>query len=84
MPEGMETSELPWFIGQLPSKAAEFNIKGMSGGPIFGYSLGSDGGLRYWIVALQSRRSIPRPEIVLACASDGRIVGAALSCDAIL
>jgi hypothetical protein len=46
-------SVLPWFVGRCPDRKVK-NIEGMSGGPILGVHYNEDGGLSYWIVALQS------------------------------
>lgn len=53
-PEGRTPTRHPQFIGQLGDKSGLQSVKGMSGGPIFGFRLGPDGKLHYWIVALQS------------------------------
>jgi hypothetical protein len=67
MPKGSEPSALPMFIGELPEQVREFDIKGMSGCPIFGIRKNSDGSVYYWIVAVQSRRSGQDPLAILAC-----------------
>lgn len=58
-------SKFPWFIGQLIPPQTP-NIVGMSGGPIFGLRGTSDGGLRYWVVAMQSRW-FEQCRIILGC-----------------
>jgi hypothetical protein len=45
----------PWFVGELRDKTRIKDIEGMSGGPIFGFRGRPDGGLHYWVVAVQSR-----------------------------
>jgi hypothetical protein len=67
LPEGSGPSELPWFVGQLPERARDFDIAGMSGCPIFGVRQNSDGTSHYWIVALQSRRSNTDRLAILGC-----------------
>jgi hypothetical protein len=54
IPEKVEHSELPWFVGQIHPNADLPSIRGMSGGPIFGLKITPDRRIRYWIVALQS------------------------------
>lgn len=44
---------LPRFYAKLHDKLPLNDIDGMSGGPIFGFKL-ENGGLRYWLVAIQS------------------------------
>ncbi|MFK8251709.1 hypothetical protein [Ancylobacter terrae] len=41
------------FLGKLAPHPLE-SIKGMSGGPIFGFKKYEDGSMKYWIVAIQS------------------------------
>lgn len=55
----------PQFVGQLDPGLSLQSIKGMSGGPIFGFKHDA-GGLRYWIVALQSAWH-PQRRIVYGC-----------------
>ena len=63
-PEGTPPTRYPRFIGRIDRELAINSVKGMSGGPIFGFSLGPQ--VRYWIVALQnSWRPVER--IVFAC-----------------
>jgi hypothetical protein len=52
-------------MGRVSSAKAP-NIKGMSGGPILGLRGTPDGGLRYWVVALQSRW-FEQSRIILGC-----------------
>jgi hypothetical protein len=47
-------SNWPWFIGYVPPGQGVDNIKGMSGGPIFGFRIRGDE-LHYRIAAIQSR-----------------------------
>ena len=51
MPQGIRATRYPRFIGQLDDRV-KIDIKGMSGGPIFGFKKGCND--RYWIVAIQS------------------------------
>jgi hypothetical protein len=44
-----------WFIGQIPAECKTVDIKGMSGGPIYGFRRNENGRLIYHVVALQSR-----------------------------
>ncbi len=44
-----------WFIGQIPAECGTVDIKGMSGGPIYGFRRNEKGDLIYHVVALQSR-----------------------------
>jgi hypothetical protein len=66
MPEGIEESNLPWFIGLIRAQEGLASVRGMSGGPIFGFQVGADQRLRYWVVALQSRW-YPQRRIILGC-----------------
>lgn len=43
-----------WFVGKIDPAASIRTIKGMSGGPIYGFRTRDDGKLLYHIVALQS------------------------------
>jgi hypothetical protein len=54
-----------WFVGRLKPDEVP-NIKGMSGGPIFGLRQTPDGGLLYWVVAAQSRW-YEKSRIILGC-----------------
>jgi hypothetical protein len=42
----------PRFVGRIDQDLPLNSVKGMSGGPIFGFSIGAE--TRYWVVALQS------------------------------
>ena len=53
-PAGRTPTKHPQFIGQLDPELALKSIKGMSGGPIFGFREEPNGRFRYWVVALQS------------------------------
>jgi hypothetical protein len=53
-PDDRSPTEYPQFVGRLHPALALNSIKGMSGGPIFGFKLMPNGQLAYWIVALQS------------------------------
>jgi hypothetical protein len=44
-----------WFIGRLSQGVSICDLKGMSGGPIYGFRRDGKGGLTYHVVALQSR-----------------------------
>ena len=67
LPEGSEPAFFPFFVGEMPQCSVNFDIRGMSGSPIFGFRREVDGNYRYWIVALQSRRSNAQREVILAC-----------------
>lgn len=67
LPPGSPDSVLPYFIGEMPQHSLNFDICGMSGCPIFGFRRDENGNFRYWIVALQSRRSEVQREMILAC-----------------
>jgi hypothetical protein len=43
-----------WFVGQIPADVTIPSIKGMSGGPIYGFRQLEDGKWTYHVVALQS------------------------------
>ena len=44
-----------WFIGRIPAECSIRVVKGMSGGPIYGFRRNGKGQLSYHVVALQSR-----------------------------
>ena len=51
-PPQLEYSAVPHFYGKVILPHPDFDIKGMSGGPILALQYDTDGHLRYWIVAL--------------------------------
>jgi hypothetical protein len=53
-PADVQPTTVPWFVGQLPQQLDIPDIRGMSGGPIFGFGKRADGQWEYWVVALQS------------------------------
>jgi hypothetical protein len=55
-----------WFVGQLPPEVNLPDIKGVSGGPIFGYRQLASEQWTYHLVALQSWWRI-KPRIVFGC-----------------
>jgi hypothetical protein len=63
-PEGTRPTRYPRFVGRLDRELPIKSVTGMSGGPIFGFSLGPQ--IRYWIVALQSSW-LPEQRIVFGC-----------------
>ncbi len=65
-PEDKAPTRYPQFIGQLGCNVKLRSVKGMSGGPIFGFRLSPDGTLHYWVVALQSSWN-PSKRIVYGC-----------------
>jgi len=56
IPEGVDPAVKsgPWFVGRITADTT-LNIKGMSGGPIFGLCRSKDGNIGYSVVAIQSR-----------------------------
>lgn len=54
-PPDVEVPTDAWFIGRLDPDAAIKDIRGMSGGPIYGFRRDDAGKWRYHAVALQSR-----------------------------
>lgn len=65
-PNGFSDVNSPMFYGKIELGSNLSSIEGMSGGPIFGFSEDSDGQLRYWLVALQSRW-LPDSHYIAAC-----------------
>ena len=53
-PASLSDTEYPHFYGRLLSPVSDFDIRGMSGGPIFAIQHDQEGRPKYWIVALQS------------------------------
>jgi hypothetical protein len=51
-PDGIPVTQHPRFVGQLSAELSLTSLRGMSGGPIFGFNFTPP--LRYWVVALQS------------------------------
>jgi hypothetical protein len=51
-PEDTPVTRHPRFVGRIDQELPLNSVKGMSGGPIFGFSIGTE--TRYWVVALQS------------------------------
>jgi len=74
-PEGFRHTDIPQFYGKVYLDDEVTSIEGMSGGPIFAFRRDSDG-LRYWLVAIQSRW-LPESQSIAACPTD--ILGGALS-----
>lgn len=62
-PEGVEPTQYPQFIGEVSENIPLTSLRGMSGGPIFGFRVGEQ--IQYWVVALQSSW-LPRRRIVFA------------------
>ena len=62
-PDDLEIPGQGWFIGRV---SVPFSIKGMSGGPIFGFRKRPDGQSEYRLVAIQSRW-FSESQVVLAC-----------------
>lgn len=54
-PQGFPETDTPMFYGRIELGQGRTSIKGMSGGPIFGFHADAQGQLRYWLIALQSR-----------------------------
>jgi hypothetical protein len=65
-PQGFTETEVPLFYGRIGLGQGMTSIKGMSGGPIFAFFIGTQGQLRYWLIALQSRW-LPDSHYIAAC-----------------
>nr|WP_281722859.1 hypothetical protein [Nitrosomonas nitrosa] len=63
-PEGTPPTTYPRFIGEIDRRINIQSIRGMSGGPIFGFRLSPD--VRYWVVAIQSSW-LPSQRVVFGC-----------------
>lgn len=67
-PDNLPETRFPRFIGKISDDCPLDNIKGMSGGPIFGFS---KEGNRYWIVAVQGSKlesaDLSRNKLIFAC-----------------
>ncbi|KAA0070449.1 hypothetical protein [Tardiphaga sp. P9-11] len=64
LPDGVVATRHPRFVGQISGNLSLSSVKGMSGGPIFGFNF--DPPMRYWVVALQSTWLRDR-RLVFAC-----------------
>jgi hypothetical protein len=64
-PPGYETP-YPRFCAKIFDNVTIKSIVGMSGGPIFGIGITSDGKKRYWTVAIQSAW-LPSERIIFGC-----------------
>jgi len=64
LPEDVRRTRYPRFVGQLRADLPLSSIRGMSGGPIFGFNFGPP--MRYWVVAIQSSW-LPRRRITFGC-----------------
>ena len=63
-PDDLPKTKYPRFIGEIDPSIQIGSIKGMSGGPIFGFSLRPP--IRYWVVAIQSSW-LPTRRITFGC-----------------
>ena len=63
-PPGTQLTTHPRFVAKLDDENPIKSVVGMSGGPIFGFSLVEP--VRYWVVALQSSWN-PKTRIVYGC-----------------
>lgn len=63
-PGDVSPTKYPCFVGQIDPSLEIGSIVGMSGGPVFGFSLGPP--IRYWIVAVQSSW-LPQRRITFGC-----------------
>jgi hypothetical protein len=63
-PNDIKETRYPRFVGEIDRELPLTSLKGMSGGPIFGFKFGSE--TRYWIVALQSSW-LPDRRITFGC-----------------
>jgi hypothetical protein len=57
------------FFGEVAVDDAVSSIRGMSGGPIFGFQQNDNGELRYWLIAIQSKW-LPESHIIAASPTD--------------
>jgi hypothetical protein len=68
VPSNLPHTQFPRFIGKISDDCTLDSIRGMSGGPIFGFD---KEGNRYWIVAVQSSKlessDLSRDNLVFAC-----------------
>jgi hypothetical protein len=62
-PNDLQVTTYPRFVGKLSDDLPLDTIKGMSGGPIFGFDQECS---RYWIVAIQSSW-LPERKITFGC-----------------
>lgn len=65
-PDGFPDTDIPLFYGRIELGKGIMDIRGMSGGPIFGFQISDDEQLRYWLIALQSTW-LPSSRYVKAC-----------------
>jgi hypothetical protein len=65
-PQGFPETDAPMFYGRIELEPGRTSIKGMSGGPIFGFYSDAQGQLRYWLIALQSHY-LPNSRYIAAC-----------------
>ncbi|MGD2119527.1 MAG: hypothetical protein PVG66_14290 [Chromatiales bacterium] len=65
-PAAFQPTDAPTFWGRIRLTNELDSIVGMSGGPIFSFGYDSDGNLRYWLHAVQSRW-IKSEKVVAAC-----------------
>jgi hypothetical protein len=63
VPDGVVPPEAEWFVGQV---CVPMSMKGMSGGPIFGYRRNPEGQLSYHAVAVQSGW-FEKAQVILGC-----------------
>ena len=65
-PDEIDEPETTWFVGRINAGVRDFDIKGMSGGPIYGFRKAADGRWYYHVIAIQSRW-IAKKRIVFGC-----------------
>lgn len=65
-PSGFSETDMPLFYGRVELGHRITSIQGMSGGPIFAFKQDSQGQLKYWLTALQSRW-LPDSHYIAAC-----------------
>lgn len=65
LPEDSRKTSYERFVGKIDRDNPIQSVKGMSGGPIFGFKIDGDD-IRYWVVALQSSWN-PSTRIVYGC-----------------
>jgi hypothetical protein len=75
-PAGFEAVDKPLFYGHITLGEALNSIEGMSGGPIFAFSVTEQRDIRYWLVGLQSSW-LPESHYIAAYHTD--ILGEAIA-----
>ncbi|MBI3409770.1 MAG: hypothetical protein HY040_15625 [Planctomycetes bacterium] len=68
-PSDLAMTQYARFIGEIHPDGID-KIVGMSGGPIFGFGKDSEGTLRYWLLALQSKRHKKHQHVAFGCLAE--------------